>query len=56
MTGAVTRGLTIRDFEDMNIGQIVDFCKTYNEMNKSEDDKKTESKTRTAGQGDFDRF
>ena len=55
MSGAISRGLTLRDFEDLSLGQIVDYCKTYNDTNKEKDEKK-ENKTRKAGQSDFDRF
>lgn len=52
MTGAITRGLTLKDFEDMTIGQIVDYCKTYNELNKPAEEKGT----KIASQKDFDKF
>lgn len=52
MTGAITRGLTLKDFEDMTIGQIVDYCKTYNELNKPAEEKDT----KIASQKDFDKF
>lgn len=54
MTGAITRGLTLRDFDSMTIGQIVDYCKTYNDLNKSPEEK--EKEPRKASQKDFDRF
>lgn len=54
MTGAITRGLTLKDFDSMTIGQIVDYCKTYNDLNKSPDKKAKE--TKIASQKDFDRF
>lgn len=56
MTGAISRGLNLNDFNKMTIGQIVDYCKTYNNLNKSEDDKENNDKTRQAKQIDFDRF
>lgn len=56
MTGAISRGILLKDFEDMTVGQIVDYCKTYNEMNKPKDEKESESTTRKAAQSDFDRF
>lgn len=37
MTGAITRGLTLQDFETMTIGQIVDYCITYNKMHRVEE-------------------
>lgn len=54
MTGAITRGLTLRDFDSMTIGQIVDYCKTYNDLNKAPEEKDKE--TKIASQKDFDRF
>ena len=56
MTGAISRGLSLRDFEDISIGQIVDYCKTYNELHKSTDDKEKKTEMRKANQSDFDRF
>lgn len=52
MTGAITRGLNLKDFDNMTIGQIVDYCKTYNELNKSPEEKDT----KIASQKDFDKF
>ncbi len=52
MTGAITRGLTLKDFDNMTIGQIVDYCKTYNDLNKSPEEKDT----KIASQKDFDKF
>lgn len=54
MTGAITRGLTLKDFDSMTIGQIVDYCKTYNDLNKSSEERDKE--TKIASQKDFDRF
>lgn len=54
MTGAITRGLTLKDFDSMTIGQIVDYCKTYNDLNKSADERDKE--TKIASQRDFDKF
>lgn len=54
MAGAISRGLTLRDFETMTIGQIVDYCKTYNEINKPADERAKD--TKIASQKDFDRF
>ena len=56
MSGAISRGLTLRDFEDLSLGQIVDYCKTYNDAHKEKDEEKKDTKVRTASQGDFDRF
>ena len=52
MVGAITRGLTLDDFDRLTIGQIVDFCIEYNDMQKDEE-KET---TRAATQADFNAF
>lgn len=52
MAGAISRGLTLKDFDNMTIGQIVDYCKTYNDLNKSPEEKET----KIASQKDFDKF
>lgn len=54
MTGAIMRGLNLKDFDGMTIGQIVDYCKTYNDLNKSLEERDKE--TKVASQKDFDRF
>lgn len=54
MAGAIARGLMLRDFDTMTIGQIVDYCKTYNEINRSDDERAKD--TKIASQKDFDRF
>lgn len=52
MAGAISRGLNLSDFKDMTIGQIVDYCIEYNDMQKT--DKKKD--TKKARQEDFDNF
>ncbi len=52
MTGAIMRGLNLKDFDGMTIGQIVDYCKTYNDLNKAPEEKDT----KIASQRDFDKF
>lgn len=52
MAGAVARGLNVSDLDDMNIGDIVDYCITYNELMSS--DKEDKPKTRKATQSDWD--
>lgn len=54
MVGATQRGLTVADFKDMNIGDIVDYVIEYNNMMHTEDPKKPG--VRRATQADFDRF
>ncbi|NLY09207.1 MAG: hypothetical protein GXZ11_04815 [Tissierellia bacterium] len=56
MTGAISRGILLKDFEDMTVGQIVDYCKTYNEVNYPKDEKEKKNSNRDANQSDFDRF
>ena len=55
MTGAISRGLTLVDFKEMTIGQVVDYCIVYNNIN-SHGDKEKEQTTRKATQKDFDNF
>lgn len=55
MTGAISRGLTLVDFKEMTIGQVVDYCIVYNNIN-THDDKEKEQTTRKATQKDFDNF
>lgn len=52
MTGAISRGLSLSDFEKMTIGQIVDYVITYNEIHSD----KKEQEEREANQSDFDSF
>lgn len=52
MAGALSRGLNLRDFELMSLGQVVDYCITYNEINKPQE----EDHVKIATQEDFDLF
>lgn len=54
MAGALTRGLTLTDFKNMTIGDVVDYCIAYNNAQYS--DKKEEPKVRKASQKDFNKF
>lgn len=57
MTGALSRGLTLRDFDNLSVGQIVDYAITYNKQNKSKDEEFEDRETvRNATQEDIDRF
>lgn len=57
MTGAIARGLTLKDFENLTIGQLVDYAVTYNEMYNLENKEEKEQDTvRLATQADMDRF
>lgn len=52
MAGAVQRGLSLSDLDNLTLGQFVDFVVVYNEgMEPAE-----KQEYREAGQADFDRF
>ncbi|MPN14338.1 hypothetical protein SDC9_161665 [bioreactor metagenome] len=55
MVGASIRGMPLQMFEDMTIGQIVDYCITYNNMQDEEKDEDS-PRIRKATQEDFDRL
>lgn len=52
--GAIERGLTLKDFEEMTIGMIIDYVITYNNAHLNEEDENEE--VRLATQADFDRW
>ncbi|MGP1567932.1 MAG: hypothetical protein ACTTHM_04390 [Peptoanaerobacter stomatis] len=54
----MSRGLTLQDFEKLTIGQIVEYCITYNQANNQSknDDGDDKMITRKATQSDWDRF
>jgi hypothetical protein len=52
---AIERGLTLRDFQDLTAGMILDYVITYNNEKLDVDDEK-EDDVRLATQADFDRF
>lgn len=57
ITGAVQRGLSFEGIKEMTIGQIVDFCIEYNEINEPDDKKKKRRRNvRKATQADWDAF
>lgn len=56
MAGAIQRGLTLSDFNDLTIGQIVDYCIEYNNSNYVEDEEQQEDTVREATQEDMDRW
>lgn len=56
MVGASMRGMPLQMFEDMTIGQIIDFCITYNNINASDNEEDGRPKIRRATQEDFDRL
>lgn len=51
MVGALGRGLTLRDFETLTPGMIIDYIITWNNMNNKEDEEEKE-----ADQDDYDTF
>jgi len=51
MVSALSRGLSLSDFENLTIGMIIDFIITHDNMH--DDDEETEKE---AGQSDFDNF
>ena len=55
MVAAIARGLTYDAIQEMEIGQIVDFCIEYNKMNGAEEEK-PKPKKRKATQADWDAF
>lgn len=59
MIRALEKGLTLRDFEDLTLGMLLDYIITYNNEHFSDDENDTLGKTsgtRMATQADFDRF
>ena len=54
MLRALERGLTLRDFEGLTLGMILDYIITYNNEQLADDEK--EDSVREATQEDFDRF
>lgn len=55
MAGAMMRGLQFADMKEMTIGEIVDYCIVYNNINTPTDEKEEDKVTR-ATQADFDKF
>lgn len=57
MLRAIERGLSLRDFEDMTVGMIMDLIITFNNEHLDEDEKEDEEdKVKAATQKDFDSF
>ena len=52
MSGAIGRGLCLGDFDVLDVGQIIDYCITYNNQMLGSD----EADYTSACQGDFDCF
>lgn len=51
MVRAIERGLSLKDFNDLTVGMIIEYITTYNELNSEE-----ESYEKEANQSDFDAF
>lgn len=51
MSACLQRGLTMRDLDEMTLGQAIDFVVVYNNLMTPEEDR-----INTATQTDFDKF
>lgn len=51
---SLERGILLKDFEDLTMGQIMDIIVTFNNLNLDKDEK--EEEIREATQSDFDNF
>jgi|LFRM01.1.fsa_nt_gb hypothetical protein len=60
MLKAFERGLTLRDFEIMTFGMIIDYIITYNNVYQNDGEKEgtasSQTSIRMATQADFDAF
>lgn len=57
MVGAIKRGLTLRDFEDLTFGMVMGYIATYNDICFSDEGGKEDKDSfRMASQADFDNF
>jgi hypothetical protein len=57
MVGAIKRGLTLRDFEDLTFGMVMGYIATYNDICFSDEEGKEDKDSfRMASQADFDNF
>lgn len=54
MVSATTRGLQLKDLDNMTLGQLIDYVIVYNNLHEPDGEKTTQE--RTANQADFDRF
>ena len=55
MLGALERGLSLRDFEHLTPGMLLDYIITYNNERLNDADGDTRETVRQATQVDFDR-
>ena len=58
ISAALERGLTLADFQQLTMGQVVDYIITYNNMHEASEDseKGQEEIVYEANQRDFDSF
>ena len=59
LIACIDRGLTLEDARHMELGQIVDFCQTWNELHSTDDGSEEVSSvnsSRKANQSDWDNF
>ena len=54
MVGALKRGISLNDFNNLTVGMIIGYITEWNNHNLSDDER--ESAVRNATQSDFDRF
>lgn len=56
MTACLTRGLVLSDFDNLTIGQAVDYIVTYNESLENKPASENTSEERDASRLDFELF
>ena len=57
LIACIDRGLTLEDARRMELGQIVDFCQTWNELHSADSGSaKSGASSRRASQTDWDKF
>ncbi|RJX22323.1 MAG: hypothetical protein C4570_01365 [Ammonifex sp.] len=56
MLRSLERGLTLRDFEMLTVGMIIDYIVAYNDANMPDSGQAEPVKARPASQQDYDRF
>lgn len=55
MAAAIDRGLTIADFKELDIGDIIDYIISWNNQ-KYDSEKEDKENIKVATQDDFDKF
>lgn len=58
LNAGISRGLTLSDFDEMTLGQVIDFITVYNNMNSQGEFEENEDsvEVQEANQLDFDNF